>query len=268
MACSGCGSGGRQYPKPPAIGVGAGAAVATPARAPEGYVTMEFRGAAKGTRTYKGAVKGVDYRFGNTDGHRRKFVFLDDAPGLEAFMEGGAPLFVRVTESLGTLMSAPEMSAPAAPGFAATPLTEAPMAQPGGPDLSGLDTLVATTQAEAGPIRPIDRTDPETAARAARAAAGAPAAVAPVAPASPAPGPHQVGEMPTQPAAVTAPPAPPAEVELRDMTTHELRDYVKGEVDSGDLTVLLIREKREGGPNRATAINILETALRKRQAAG
>ena len=244
------------------MGAGAGTAVATPARAPEGYVTMEFRGAAKGTRTYKGAVKGVDYRFGNTDGHRRKFVYLEDAPGLESFMEGGAPLFVRVTESLGTLMSAPEMSAPAAPGFAATPLAEAPMAQPDGPAL-----VPVAAEREVAPLRPIDHTDPEAAVWAVRAAAGGPEA--PAAPAPVAPGPHAVGDLPTQPAAPTAPPAaPPAEVELRDMTTHELRDYVKGDVDSGDLTVLLMREKRDGGPNRATAINILETALRKRQAAG
>ena len=270
MACTGCGSGGRQYPKPPSMGAGAGTAVATPARAPEGYVTMEFRGAAKGTRTYKGAVKGVDYRFGNTDGHRRKLVYLEDAPGLESFMEGGAPLFVQVTESLGTLMTAPAMDAPAAPGFAATPITAAPMAQQGGPDVRPIRTTDTEAAAQAARVEQ-GIVDPEMAARAARAEApstpGLVTTPAPIAPAAPAPGPHQVGDLPTQPAAVAPAAPPPAETELRDMTTHELRDYVKREdVDSGDLTVLLMREKRDGGPNRATAVNILETALRKRQA--
>ncbi len=150
MACTGCpGGGGQRYPKPPSVGGGGTPAAASPARAPDGYRTLEFHGASSGTREYKGQETGTRYRFGNNPGHRRKFVYESDVPALLAFMDGGQPVFTIVSEDIGPLASAPPLTAsgpPPAPDQ--TVVHEAPMAQPLGPDLG-----TATPPPEAIPER-------------------------------------------------------------------------------------------------------------------
>jgi glycosyltransferase involved in cell wall biosynthesis len=151
MACQGCpGGGGNRYAKPPSVGGGGSA----PARAPEGYKSVDFHGQSTGTREYKGAETGTRYRFGNNAGHRRKFVYEKDVPGLLAFMDGGVALFSVVAEDIGPLQTAPPLEAVGPPE---TPpvVHDAPMAQVEGPDLETdaakpAATAVAEPQAAQG----------------------------------------------------------------------------------------------------------------------
>lgn len=144
MACAGCpGGGGNRYAKPPSVG---GGGTSAPARAPEGYRTLEFHGQSSGTREYRGAETGTRYRFGNNPGHRRKFVYEKDVPALLAFMDGGVALFSVVSEDIGPLQTAPSLEAPGPPP--SQPIHDAPMAQTDGPDLTPAATVAEPPPSE------------------------------------------------------------------------------------------------------------------------
>ena len=149
MACTGCpGGGGRRYGKPPPVSQSSVAA-GQRSRAPEGYRTVDFHGLSTGTREYRGIETGTRYRFGNNPGHRRKFVWAADVPGLLAFSDGGAPLFSVVQEDVGDLATGPTMEAPGPPVGQQPVVTEAVMAQPDGPGLDTVPTSASDTTAGA-----------------------------------------------------------------------------------------------------------------------
>ncbi|MCK9521035.1 MAG: hypothetical protein M0R74_18725 [Dehalococcoidia bacterium] len=47
-------------------------------------ILLEYTGTAANTMTFKGQATGTLYRFGNNPGHKRKYVYAQDAPGLLA----------------------------------------------------------------------------------------------------------------------------------------------------------------------------------------
>jgi hypothetical protein len=234
MACQGCpGGGGNRYPKPPSVGGGgtpASRGASAPAKAPDGYRTMEFHGQSTGTREYKGQQTGTRYRFGNNPGHRRKFVYESDVDGLLAFMDGGASLFSIVSEDVGPLAAAPPLDASGPPVRPETPQAhDAPMARPDAPALAMEETpLTRPARAPAAPQAPT-------------AAVEVPTAVV-----------EEVEEGP-----------PPRPTGPQTVTVKELRDKVNAGLGVEEIAGLLGKE--QVGPNRPTAVTMLKTALRKAQ---
>jgi hypothetical protein len=87
MGCGGCGKGGGGKVSARANGTATMRQISksevTLAQATEtGAMLVEYVGKADGTRSYKGQRSGQVYRFGNDSGHKRKFIFAVDAPGL------------------------------------------------------------------------------------------------------------------------------------------------------------------------------------------
>ncbi len=70
MACGGC---GRKV-----------APIIREDSAHSGAVLLEFIGTGENTLTFRGAVTKTSYRFGNNPGHKRKYVYVQDAPALLA----------------------------------------------------------------------------------------------------------------------------------------------------------------------------------------
>ena len=86
MACRGCGRGGGRKAAPmPTVTSVQKAAVAQ--AQDSGLVLMEFVGVGAGTRSYRGPRSGQQYRFGSDPGHKRKFVYGVDVPGLSQLRE-------------------------------------------------------------------------------------------------------------------------------------------------------------------------------------
>jgi glycosyltransferase involved in cell wall biosynthesis len=84
MACSSCPGGGGKKSYGSANGgsmalLGGGPDGGT---APEGAMLLEFLGPSPSVATYRGRVSGTQYRFGNNESHKVKYVLAADAPHL------------------------------------------------------------------------------------------------------------------------------------------------------------------------------------------
>ncbi len=235
MACAGCGQGGRgRYNAPPIQSQSSAARSKMTAR--EGYAILRYVGQHTSTRAYKGPSN-TQYRFGNNDGHMIKYVFKEDVQHLLALMDGGRSLFI-VHDS-----EAPE-------GQAMPSITPAPLlVAVGAPqrehdhaqhEVQPTEGLGVPLQSPGAPLNmggeaPVDRQDGE---RLTRLAEGNP-----------------VNDL-TQSA--------PATTEITDdkmPTVSELRQMLAN-MSTEQLAIAIAREKQ--GPNRVTAVAILETALRER----
>ncbi len=87
MGCKSCSKGGGARVATSSLDQAVTAEAAAKAAAAGGAVLMEYVGATTGTRSYKGQKSGTLYRFGQDAGHRRKFVYAADVPGLAALPE-------------------------------------------------------------------------------------------------------------------------------------------------------------------------------------
>ncbi len=225
MACAGCGGGGGGRSSPPPV-MASSSSLAMKAR--EGYVIMEYVAEHTGTRVYKGPSN-TQYRFGNNKGHGIKYVLKVDVEHLLSLRDGARPMFVVQDPSIPNGQAMPSVNA--APTLVAV----------GAPDRHDHEEPVApvtTTEMTVAPpnlgVAPVDRKDGERLARL--------------------PEQVQVNDL-TKPA---------PQVDLTDQkmpTLAELRKQLAG-MSTEELALQIAREK--SGPNRVTAIAILETALREK----
>ena len=126
MACGSCpGGGGNAYSSPPSMqSMGSGQRVLQPR---EGYVILQYNGASVSTRIYRGKQTGTQYRFGNTELHRTKYVYGQDVPELMELMDGGQPLFKVITPSVLADQERPQEPQLVAAG---SPVAQVKMAEP------------------------------------------------------------------------------------------------------------------------------------------
>ncbi len=235
MACGGCGQGGGgRYNAPPIQSQSSAARSVMTAR--QGYAIVTYVGGQTSTQAYKGPSN-TQYRFGNNKGHIIKYVLLEDVEHLLSLRDGGRSKFI---------VHDPEASE----GQAMPSITPAPALVAVGAPQREYDHAEHQVHATEGPGVPLQ-------------AEGAPLNMGGVAPTERQDGErltrlpegNQVNDL-TQPA--------PATSEITDdkmPSVSELRKALAG-MSTQDLAITIAREKQ--GPNRSTAIAILETALRER----
>lgn len=122
MACRSCpGGGGGAYPVPPPIDQQQAAGGE--------LVILEYQSVNMGDRTYTGKETQTSYRFGESGGNRRRYVYRKDAVHLLNVMEGGKRLFVEVapmaSETGAPVELAPRLETARLPTPETGPLPEA-----------------------------------------------------------------------------------------------------------------------------------------------
>lgn len=235
MACAGCGGGGGGRYNAPPIQSQSSAARST-MKARQGYAIVRYVGDHTSTRAYKGPSN-TQYRFGNNPGHAIKYVLQEDVDHLLSLRDGGRSLFIvhdleaTIAQSMPSITPAPALVAVGAPQREHDHTEHQPQAI----ETPGVPLQAVGAPLEMGGAPPLNRPDGE---RLTRLPEG-----------------NQVNDL-TQPAPITT--------EITDgkmPTVSELRKMLPG-MSTEELAIAIAREKQ--GLDRATAVAILETALRER----